>query len=108
MNDDIVVQILLDSVREQQRQLTLAVNRRKRASTALAKADHDIASISGALMALQDIARRFHAPLPNAENDEAEDGGAVPQPSAPVYNTLAGPIDVLNLIRQPTQDPQES
>jgi hypothetical protein len=102
MNDDIVVQVLLDSVREQQRQLTLAVNRRKRASTALAKADHDIASISGALMALQDVARRFHAPLPEPEKGPHVDiTGAS---ATKIYQTLAGPISE----HQPTPDPQES
>jgi len=102
---DFVVQAISASVDEQRKQLLLAVNRRKRASTAMQKADHDIAAISGALAALQDVARRLNAPLPGIEKEEAEDRGAAPRPPAPLYQTLAGPV---TLSSQPTSDPQES
>jgi hypothetical protein len=96
-----IIMAINDAVLEQRRQLGLALQRKKRATIALEKADYDIAAVSGALGALQDIARRLNAP--QEETVEAEDRGAAPQPPAPnpMYQTLAGPA---TLDQQSTPD----
>lgn len=79
-----VLDVVDELITSHKKDLTKAFSRKTKAMQTLAKADRDIDVLSGAIMALEDIKRRFEAGVQPSTP-------AVPQlPELPKYVTLAG------------------
>ncbi len=83
---DGVIKVLVEEMGVQKKALHLALNRKRRALEALSKADSDIAAISGALAALEGIARRMGA----KGSRQAPPQESEPKPEPVKYITLSG------------------
>lgn len=79
--------VLKAAIEDNGKLLQKAIIRKNRALQALAKADSDISVFSGAMMALEDVARRLRTP-PKARG--ADPMPAPPMPEPKRYITLSG------------------
>lgn len=82
-----VHEVLVTLVNQEQRNLENAVRRRKRAMLALRKADDDIATISGALMALESVFRKM-----NAQGEEPPPAPELTPTTKQIISTLSGDL----------------
>lgn len=84
-----VLQVLVEEMGVQKKALHLALSRKRRALEALSKADSDISAISGALAALEGIARRMGAAGSRLQPAEPQPAPP-PKPEPLRYITLGG------------------